>query len=113
MENNQVLIDQMISKIIVQIAKLDEVRLRMFLGWLKAHSNQMNVVLQNMILLNTPTQHNEVINLYLKNGLKIWFEALATPILLWEYDLIISEITWWHQLNQSALKIILKNKRET
>ena len=44
---------------------------------------------------------------HLKQGLKRWFDFLPIPELLWEYHLILNEITWWHRLDQRLLCMIL------
>lgn len=106
MQDIQSVINQMVSYVSVQAAKLDEIRLQMFLKWLKSHSSAVRNAEQ--ILIEVDARNKEHINDHLKNGLKIWFESLPAVGLLWEYQLILTEIHWWRALDERSLARILK-----
>lgn len=101
MEVMQILIDQIVTDISAQAGKLDEVRLRMFLRWLKIHSRKGAGSSQIYM------DYTEGINGYFKLTLKRWVESLPIPGLLWEYHLILNEIDWWQRLDDRFLCKIL------
>ena len=105
MQDIQSLIDQMVSYISAQAARLDRVRLHMFLKWLNSHSSTVRNADQHPIDLKL--QNSQGINGPLKNGLQIWFESLPFVGLLWEYQLILTEIHWWCALDDRSLLRIL------
>jgi hypothetical protein len=99
-------IDQMVSYISIQAARLDQVRFQMFLQWLKSHSSAVRNAEQNPI--DVELRQKEHVNEQLMHGLKIWFESLPVIGLLWEYELILTEIHWWRALDERSLARILK-----
>jgi hypothetical protein len=106
MEPTHILIDQMASYICFQAGRLDEFRLEMFLNWLKSHSSAV----RNAECAGVETEDPCTAYTYiLKDGLKLWFEALPLSGLLWEYRLILTEIRWWRNLDEPRLvKIMLE-----
>jgi hypothetical protein len=82
---------QVIDEIVFGVKELDPVRRRMFLGRLGSHTSQLNG------LEDDP----ELECLAVKLG--SWFEYMSLVGILWEYRLIMSEIEWWHGLEQAAL----------
>jgi hypothetical protein len=85
----QVLIGQIVADISAQAAGLDELRLRMFMKWLKSHSSQVREAAQIQI------EDADC----LQSGLKAWFGSLPLQGLLWEYRLLLTEIAWWRDLD--------------
>ncbi|MBI5962251.1 MAG: hypothetical protein HY863_02150 [Chloroflexi bacterium] len=101
MTDMRILIEQIVADITNDASKLGKVRLWLFLKWLKAHSNKVKEAAQAHIEEAIPDQG--CIDERLKNGLKLWFESLPIPWLLWEYRLILDEINWWRVLEDRAL----------
>ncbi len=97
MNDMQVLIEQMVSDISSQAARLDEVRLQKFLEWLKSHSSKVKTVEQ--VHIEVAVHGEGRIDDRLKYDLKRWFESLPMPGLLWEYHLLLNEIAWWRDLD--------------
>jgi hypothetical protein len=106
MEPMQTLIDQMAFYICLQAAKLDKLRLQMFMSWLRSHSS----IVRNTecARLETEIQYKDETG-GLKDGLKLWFKGLSVSGLIWEYRLILTEIRWWRELDEVRLaKIVLE-----
>ena len=101
MNDMQVLIEQMVSDISSQAARLDEVRLQKFLEWLKSHSSKVKTVGQ--VHLEVAVHGEGSLDDRLKYGLKGWLESLPMPGLLWEYHLLLNEIAWWRDLDSCTL----------
>ena len=101
MTEMQILIEQVVVDISNEAAQLGEIRLRLFLQWLSAHSSRVKEAQQSHIEEAIQDQGN--IDDRLKNGLKLWFESLPIPGLLWEYHLILDEINWWRILDDRVL----------
>ena len=101
MNDMQVLIEQMVSDISNEASRLSDIRLRLFLQWLSAHSSKVKQAKQAHI--EEAIQDQGSIDDRLKNGLKLWFESLPIPGLLWEYHLILDEINWWRILDDRVL----------
>ena len=108
MNDMQVLIEQMVSDISSQAARLDEVRLHKFLEWLKSHSSKVKTVGQ--IHFEVAVHFEGNMDDRLKNGLKAWFESLPMQGLLWEYHLLLNEISWWRDLDPRTLARILRSE---
>ena len=109
MTEMQILIEQVVVDISNEAARLGEIRLRLFLQWLSAHSSRVKEAQQSHI--EEAIQGPGSIDDRLKNGLKLWFESLPIPGLLWEYHLILDEINWWRILdNQVLLRITDQGK---
>jgi hypothetical protein len=100
MEQMNDLIEQMVKDISGQTQGLDPVRLGLFLGWLCAHSAQVKAI---------PLQQ-EGIDGQLEPALRSWFESLPAQGLLWEYRLILDEITWWRNLDGRRLDMLQKSE---
>jgi len=109
MEPMQTLIDQMVSYISSQTNKLDDCRLQLFLQWLKSHSSAVRNAEQALVEIRpeNPVQIGS-----LRNSLKTWLESFPVVGLLWEYQLIITEIRWWRALDEPSLAKILKEADE-
>ena len=102
----QILMDQMISYISFQAHKLDDFRLGMFLKWLRSHSSAVRNATSTSG--EVESQNKEIRHDYLNTSLKLWFESLPVPGLIWEYQLILTEIRWWRALDERSLDRILK-----
>jgi len=108
MNDMQILIEQMVSDISSQAVRLDEMRLRKFLEWLKSHSSRVKTVDQDCVEVAI---HGEgSVDDRLKNGLNRWFESLPMPGLLCEYHLLLNEISWWRDLDPRTLARILRSE---
>ena len=101
MNDMQVLIEQMVSDISSQAARLDEVRLQKFLEWLKSHSSKVKTMEQ--VFIEVAGHAEGSMEDRLKNGLKRWFESLSIQGLLWEYHLLLNEIAWWRDLDSRTV----------
>ena len=116
MENIHILIEQIVSDISMQAARLDDIRRQMFLEWLMSHSSTMKTVVctDRQVgardhfegAVHGPDRNSE----RLRSGLKAWFGSLPVQGWLWEYYLILDEIAWWRDLDQPSLARILKSK---
>lgn len=110
MSELNVLIDQMVLDIVTQAYQLEDLRLRMFLNWLAAHSGRVKVVTGNVldmevaVLRGTDTQEG------FKSALKTWLESLPAQGMLWEYRTISFEIAWWRNLDPVRLKMIVESE---
>jgi hypothetical protein len=105
----QILIDQMVTYVSFQAAKLDDFRLQMFLKWLKSHNSAVRNMELSYLEVEHPSEDN---NGCLRSRLKSWFESLPLSGLIWEYQLILTEIRWWRTLDQRSLDRILKEDTE-
>lgn len=116
MSDMQILIDQMVSDISSQAVRLDDLRLHLFLNWLNAHSSKVKTITGSDGQAGEQVQVDVEILLEgrldesFKNGLRAWFESLPMPGLLWEYHLILDEITWWRDLDPRRLIMILRSE---
>ena len=108
MNDMQILIEQMVSDISGQTVRLDEVRLQVFLNWLKSHSSKLKTLGQ--VHVEVAVHGEGKIEDRLKNDLKVWFESLPMPGLLWEYHLLLNEIAWWRDLDPRTLARILRSE---
>lgn len=107
-----VLIEQMVSEIGTQAWQLDVPRLRMFLDWLMSHSSEMKGLVGKVMdtdpaLLRTIGGQEQF-----QSALTTWLPSLPVQGLLWEYQTIIGEIRWWHDLDPSRWKMIIKTEVE-
>lgn len=110
MTDMQILIEQIVADISTGASRLGEVRLRLFLKWLRAHSSKVKEAEQAH--MEEAIQDQGMIDDRLKNGLKLWFESLPVPGLLWEYHLILDEINWWRILDDRVLLRMLIRARK-
>ena len=110
MDPLQILIDQLASYVCSQAARLDELRLEMFMMWLKSHSSAVRNA------TSADPNHTRIQvkkeTCGLKDSLKLWFKVLPVSGLIWEYRLILTEISWWHALDERSLARILKEDLE-
>jgi hypothetical protein len=111
MTDMQLLIEQIVADISNGASRLGEVRLRLFLKWLRAHSSKVKEAEQAH--MNEAIQDQGRIDDRLKNGLKLWFESLPIPGLLWEYHLILNEINWWRIVDDRVLLRMLIRARKS
>ena len=106
MDNSHALIDQMVTDISTQAAQLENVRLQLFLAWLKSHSSKMKAEYEIQIEIQVEGNIDD----HFKNGLKAWFTSLPIQGLLWEYNLLLGEIAWWRDVDPRTLARILKSE---
>jgi hypothetical protein len=110
MTDIQILIEQIVEDISNGASRLGEVRLRLFLKWLRAHSSKVKEAEQAH--MKEAIQDQGRIDDRLMNGLKLWFESLPIPGLLWEYHLILNEINWWRIVDDRVLLRMLIRARK-
>ncbi len=96
MSDLDVLVRQMATDIYDHTLRLEDVRLRLFLKWLTAHTGRIQV---------RPVAGEEF-----KSALLTWLSCLTVQGALWEYHLILDEIAWWRDLDSYRLKMILKSE---
>ena len=106
MDNFHALIDQMVTDISAQAAQLETIRLHLFLAWLKSHSSQIKAAYQVHIEVHGEGNIDD----HLRNGLKGWLASFPIQGLLWEYHLLLEEISWWRDLDPRTLARILKSE---
>jgi hypothetical protein len=110
MTDMQLLVEQIVADISTGASRLGEVRLRLFLKWLRAHRSKVKEAEQAH--MEEAIQDQGMIDDRLKNGLKLWFESLPVPGLLWEYHLTLDEINWWRILDDRVLLRMLIRARK-
>ena len=97
----EILIDTMVSYITSQAAKLDDLRLQLFLRWLKSHSSAVRNGEPNPV--EVQSENNDNRRSCLEKSLKLWLKALPLSGLIWEYQLVLTEIRWWRDLDETRL----------
>lgn len=102
MSELKVLIEQMVIDISGQTFQLDDLRLRLFITWLTAHSGKVKAVIQ----LNVVEFQRSEMEQRFKLALRTWFEPLPVQGMLWEYRLILDEIAWWRDLDPGRLVLM-------
>ncbi len=113
MTDSNVLIEQMAADISSQALRLDDVRLRLFMQWLNAHSSKVKAATEPESRSLQPGRgevtfpRETIMEEQLKAGLGKWFESLPLQGILWEYRLILDEIAWWRDLEAHRLAMIL------
>jgi len=118
MNNLNILIEQMAMDISSQVLRLNEVRLKLFLDWLNAHSIKVRAATepeaQSLQLDQTDAAsiREGRMEEQLKAVLQTWFESLPVQGMLWEYRLISDEIAWWRDLDARRLTTILRSEAE-
>ena len=118
MNNLNILIEQMAMDISSQVMRLNEVRLKLFLDWLNAHSIKVRAATepeaQSLQLDQTDAAsiREGRMEEQLKAVLQTWFESLPVQGMLWEYRLISDEIAWWRDLDARRLTTILRSEAE-
>jgi hypothetical protein len=86
------LVEEMVSEILRQTLELELERRRCFLEWLQAHCNRLNMGGGFEAAARCEADMPAV----LKDGLKAWFDSLSARGVLWEFRLLMDEISWWH-----------------
>lgn len=97
--------EEMVSEISRQALQLDEVRLTMFLRWLQNHSVKFQFLrpVGSQVACRSGIKHD------LETGVRHWLESFPVWGQLWEYRLVLTEISWWRDLDHARLtKIILE-----
>ena len=102
----KVLIEQMVSDISSQAVRLDDLRLSMFLNWLIAHRSKVKAAIR----MDIAGLRKSDMEAQFKLALKTWLECLSVQGMLWEYHLILDELTWWCNLDPHRWKMILKSE---
>lgn len=110
MNELNVLIEQMVLDIVTQAYQLDNLRLRMFLNWLAAHSGRLKAVISNVLDLEVAVLRGTNLQEGFKSALKTWLESLPAQGMLWEYRTISFEIAWWRNLDPVRLKMIVESE---
>jgi hypothetical protein len=114
MNNMKVLIEPMLLGICNPIRQLSGIRLELFLEWLMAHCR--DAFLPDGSERSGPKQlarwETARLEEYLKSALGGWFESLALPGLLWEYHLILNEVSYWLDLDPRQLARLLESERQ-
>ena len=110
MSELNVLIEQMVLDIVTQAYQLDDLRLRMFLNWLAAHSGSMKVLAGNVFDMDIAVLRGTDLQEGFKAALKTWLESLPAQGMLWEYRTISFEIAWWRNLDPVRLKMIVESE---
>ena len=84
-------VSDMADDICSQVNKLDVSRHYLFIEWLLMHSHAV-------------TREKE-----LRENLTTWLGSMSAESVDWEYKLIVGEIRWWRDLDESRLvKIMLE-----
>ncbi|MBI3340109.1 MAG: hypothetical protein HY022_08265 [Chloroflexi bacterium] len=116
MNDLNILIGQMAGDISSQALRLDDVRLRLFMEWMHAHSTKVKAATQSeaqsfqLGQVDVVSIRDGKMGEQLKAGLQTWFESLPMQGMLWEYHLILDEIAWWRDLDARRLAMILKDE---
>ena len=110
MSELNVLIDQMILDIATQAYQLDDLRLRMFLNWLAAHSGRMKAITGNVLDMEIVVLRGSDMQEQFNSALNTWLESLPAQGMLWEYRTISFEIAWWRNLDPVRLKMIVESE---
>ena len=79
-------IAEMVAEIMARMPALDAHRRQMLFRWLQAHHSGAYITDANV-----------------SNHLHKWFGKLPAEGIDWEYHLILSEIAWWRDLDESSL----------
>jgi hypothetical protein len=85
------LVEYMASDLDRQASKLDGLRLQMFLDWLQRHSRGLQAK-----CIRKNESNIQVL-------LKLWLETFQPDDLHSEYQLLMSEITWWRDADEKTL----------
>lgn len=80
---------EMVDHICSQVNQLDDARRYMFMQWLRIHSHVVHHTRQ------------------LRENLNVWLGPMSTESTEWEYKLIMGEIRWWRDLEESRLARIM------
>jgi len=110
MSELNVLIEQMVLDIGTQVYQLDDLRLRMFMNWLAAHSGMMKALTGNVLDMDIAVLRGSDMQEQFKSALKTWLESLPAQGMLWEYRTISVEIVWWRNLDPARLKMIVESE---
>lgn len=110
MSELNVLIDQMVLDIGTHTFQLDDLRLRMFLNWLTAHSGTLKAITGNVFDMDITVLRGTDLQEGFRSALKTWLESLPAQGMLWEYRTISFEIAWWRNLDPVRLKMIVESE---
>lgn len=110
MSELNVLIEQMVLDIGTQVYQLDDLRLRMFLNWLAAHSGRLKAIAGNVLDMDIAVLRGSDMQEGFKSALKTWLASLPAEGMLWEYRTISVEIVWWRNLDPVRLKMIVESE---
>jgi hypothetical protein len=102
-EEKRSVVQEMALEISRQAIQLDMNRLQMFLKWLHAHGSKIHMEL--------PCLCKTTVRLHLEKSAKTWLESLPIKRLLCEYHLILSEISWWRDLEDKSLSKFMSRER--
>ncbi len=84
-------VEDMAQNLSHQAARLDDLRLWMFLEWLQCHSQRL------------PVQWLDQEEDEIRNYLSCWLDTFTPNDLHSEYELIRSEIDWWRDADEKTL----------
>lgn len=112
MNDLHLVIEQMVLDIVAQACQLEEPRLEMFLNWLSAHSGTVKEAARNGLALEAAAPRGTEMQERFKAALQSWLRSLPARGLLWEYQTISAEITWWRDLDPIRLKTFVKSGSE-
>jgi len=110
MSELNVLIEQMVLDIGTQVYQLDDLRLRMFMNWLAAHSGRLKALTGNVLDMDIAVLRGSEMQEQFKSALNTWLESLPAQGMLWEYRTISVEIVWWRNLDPVRLKMIVESE---
>lgn len=116
MNDLHILIEQMAADISSQAVRLDDLRLKLFLEWLNAHSRKVKVITDPhaqeglQVQIDAALIREGIREERLKTGLGMWIESLPMQELLREYHLILDEIAWWRDLDARRLSMIMRSE---
>ncbi|MCK6584778.1 MAG: hypothetical protein L6Q49_16915 [Anaerolineales bacterium] len=116
MNDLNILIEQMAADISSQAVRLDDLRLKLFLEWLKAHSSKVKAITDPhaqgglQVQIDAALIRDGIREERLKTGLRMWIESLPMQEMLREYHLILDEIAWWRDLDARRLSMIMRSE---
>lgn len=93
---DQSLVEEMVSEILQQMLELELERRRCFIDWLQAHCNRLN----GGGGFKAAASCEADLQAGLKDGLHAWFDSLPARGVLWEFRLLMNEISWWRSLHE-------------
>lgn len=106
MSDWEILIGQMVSDIVAQLHQLDDLRLRLFLHWLTAHSVEVKSAIGTDLDPEKVALRSVDMRERLRSALRSRLKSLPAQGLLWEYRIITAEIGWWRDIDPQRLSMI-------
>ena len=97
---DQSLMEEMVSEILRQTLELELERRLAFLTWLQAHCQRLNAGRRSLAEIEAAAGSEADLQASLRVGLQTWFESLSAAGLLWEFRLLMNEISWWQSLEE-------------